>query len=76
MPTIQIKHVSERTHAELRRRAEASHQSLQQYLLQLLDEQAGRPSLDDWLDDLPMAESEPVDLSELTEAIRLDRAGH
>ncbi|WP_415170118.1 FitA-like ribbon-helix-helix domain-containing protein [Nocardioides sp.] len=32
MPTIQIKHVPEATHAVLRRRADAAGQSLQEYM--------------------------------------------
>jgi plasmid stability protein len=42
MPSIQIKGVPERTHAVLRMRAAAAHQSLQEYLLQHLIEEADR----------------------------------
>lgn len=50
MATIQIKNVSEQTHAELRRRADAAGQSLQQYLLKMLDEQARRPTMAEVMD--------------------------
>lgn len=50
MPTIQIKHVPEDVHAELRRRAAASGRSLQEYLLARLVEQARQPALEEVLD--------------------------
>lgn len=50
MPSVQIKGVPEETHAVLRRRAAAAHQSLQEYLLTKLIEEAGRPTLDEVLD--------------------------
>jgi hypothetical protein len=50
MTSIQIKGVPERTHAVLRKRAAAAHQSLQEYLLQHLIEEADRPTLDEVLE--------------------------
>ena len=50
MPSVQIKDVPDETHAVLRRRAAAAHQSLQEYLLAKLIEEAGRPTLDEVLD--------------------------
>ncbi|HQR79469.1 MAG TPA: hypothetical protein PLT68_04545 [Actinomycetota bacterium] len=50
MPSIQIKDVPAETHAILRRRAVAAHQSLQEYLLAHLIAEAGRPTLDEVLD--------------------------
>jgi plasmid stability protein len=50
MPSVQIKGVPEETHAVLRRRAAAAHQSLQEYLLAKLIEEAARPTLDEVLD--------------------------
>ena len=44
MATIQIKHVPEETHAVLKRRAAEAHQSLQEYLLTRLVEEAARPT--------------------------------
>jgi antitoxin FitA len=49
MPSVQIKDVPEETHAVLRRRAAAAHQSLQEYLLAKLIEDASRPTLDEVL---------------------------
>jgi antitoxin FitA len=50
MPSVQIKDVPEDTHAILRKRAAAAHQSLQEYLLARLIEEASRPTLDEVLD--------------------------
>lgn len=45
MPNIQVKDVPAEVHAVLRDRAAASHQSLQEYLLQLLAELTARPTM-------------------------------
>jgi antitoxin FitA len=50
MPSVQIKDVPDETHAVLRKRAAASHQSLQEYLLARLVDEASRPTLDEVLD--------------------------
>jgi plasmid stability protein len=50
MATIQVKHVPDDVHAELRRRADAAGQSLQEYLLKRLSDEARRPTLDDVLE--------------------------
>ena len=50
MPSIQVKDVPEEVHAVLRRRAAASGQSLQEYLLGQLIEEALTPTLDELLD--------------------------
>lgn len=44
MVSIQIKHVPEETHAVLTRRAAEAHQSLQEYLLAKLVEDAATPT--------------------------------
>jgi plasmid stability protein len=49
MATIQVKNVPADVHSELRRRATAAGQSLQEYLLARLTEQASRPTLQDVL---------------------------
>ena len=49
MPSVQIKDVPEETHAVLRRRAAESHQSLQEYLLSRLIEEASRPTVEEVL---------------------------
>ncbi|MHB8451767.1 MAG: FitA-like ribbon-helix-helix domain-containing protein [Mycobacteriales bacterium] len=50
MPSIQIKDVPAETHAALRRRAAAAHQSLQEYLRSHLIDEAAKPTLDEVLD--------------------------
>jgi hypothetical protein len=50
MPSVQIKDVPEETHAVLRRRAAAAHQSLQEYLRSRLIEEASAPTVDEVLE--------------------------
>ena len=45
MASVQIKNVPEGVHAILRRRAAAAHQSLQEYLLRHLIDEASRPTV-------------------------------
>ena len=49
MATIQVRDVPEETHATLRTRAAAAGQSLQEYLLSLLNDHASSPTLDEVL---------------------------
>jgi len=49
MTNVQIKDVPEVTHAILRTRAAAAHQSLQEYLRSRLIEEASRPTVDEVL---------------------------
>lgn len=49
MPSVQIKDVPEDTHAVLRQRAAAAHQSLQEYLRSRLIEEASQPTLEEVL---------------------------
>lgn len=49
MPSVQSKAVPEDVHAELRRRAANDGQSLQEYLLGRLIDEARRPDLDELL---------------------------
>lgn len=58
MATLQIKHVPEELHAELRRRAEGNRQTLRDYVLMLLEREVGRPSIEAWLRDVHA--NEPV----------------
>jgi hypothetical protein len=68
MPSIQVKDVPPDTHLVLKRRAAQAHQSLQEYLLELLVAQAGAPTLDEVLDraggraggDVPLAEAAAI----------------
>jgi hypothetical protein len=50
MVSVQIKNVPDETHAVLRRRAAAAHQSLQEYLLGKLIEEASRPTMGEIFD--------------------------
>jgi hypothetical protein len=50
VPSIQVKDVPEDVHATLRRRAALAGQSLQEYLLHHLVEEAHAPTLDELLD--------------------------
>lgn len=49
MKSLQVRNVSERTHAVLRRRAAEAGMSLQEYLLATLDDLAERPSVEEVL---------------------------
>jgi hypothetical protein len=50
VPSIQVKDVPDDVHATLRRRAALAGQSLQEYLLARLVEEANSPTLDEVLD--------------------------
>lgn len=45
MPSIQVKHVPDVVHVTLRTRAAAAGQSLQEYLLALLEREASNPTV-------------------------------
>jgi antitoxin FitA len=74
MPSIQIKDVPEETHAVLRRRAAAAHQSLQEYLLTRLIDEASGPTVEEILDRAGGRAGGSVPLSAATAALRQDRA--
>jgi plasmid stability protein len=73
MPSVQIKDVPEQTHAVLRQRAAAAHQSLQEYLLARLIEEASEPSLDEVLDRAGGRSGSSVPLKAAVAALRADR---
>jgi plasmid stability protein len=75
MPSVQIKDVPEQTHAVLRRRAAAAHQSLQEYLRTKLIDEASRPTLDEVLDRASGRAGGLMSLESAAKAIREDRAG-
>ena len=75
MPSVQIKDVPDETHAVLRRRAAAAHQSLQEYLRSRLIEEAGRPTLDEVLDRAGGRAGGSLPLKAAVKAVREDRAG-
>jgi hypothetical protein len=74
MPSVQIKDVPAQTHAVLRRRAAAAHQSLQEYLRTKLIEEAGRPTLDEVLDRAGGRAGGSLPLQEAVETLRAERA--
>jgi antitoxin FitA len=73
MPSVQIKDVPEDTHAVLRRRAAAAHQSLQEYLRARLIEEASEPTLDEVLDRAGGRAGGSVPLTSAVAAVRADR---
>jgi antitoxin FitA len=73
MPSVQIKDVPEQTHAVLRRRAAAAHQSLQEYLRTWLIEEASQPTLDEVLDRADGRSGGSVPLTDSVVALRADR---
>lgn len=74
MPSVQIKDVPDETHATLRRRAAEAHQSLQEYLLERLIEDASRPTLDEVLDRAGGRAGGSVSFEAAVGAVRDDRA--
>lgn len=73
MTSIQIKDVPERTHAILRQRAAAAHQSLQEYLRSRLIQDADEPTLEEVLDRAGGRSGGSVPLEDAVAAIRDDR---
>lgn len=76
MPNIQIKNVPEDVHAVYRRRAGAAGQSLQEYMLSSLIEQARRPTIDEALERISHRSGGRLGLAEATRLIREDRDSH
>ena len=73
MTSVQIKDVPEETHAILRQRAAAAHQSLQEYLRAWLIREANEPTLEEVLDRAGGRSGGSVPLESAVEAIRSDR---
>lgn len=73
MPSVQIKDVPDETHAVLRRRAALAHQSLQEYLLTKLVEDARTPSLDEVLGRAGGRAGGSLSLRDAVKAVRDDR---
>jgi hypothetical protein len=73
MPSVQIKDVPEDVHAVLRRRAAAAGQSLQEYLLGRLVDEASRPTLDEVLDRAGQRAGGSIPLAAAADAIRSER---
>ena len=76
MPNIQIKDVPDDTHAVLRQRAAAAHQSLQEYLRSKLIAEAAQPTLDEVLDRAGGRACGKLPLADAVSALRSDRARH
>lgn len=73
MPSVQIKDVPEQTHAVLRQRAAAAHQSLQEYLRARLIEDASEPTLDEVLDRAGGRSGGSVPMKTVVATLRADR---
>jgi len=73
MTSIQIKDVPAETHAVLRRRAAAAHQSLQEYLRTRLIEEAARPTVDEVLDRAGGRAGGSVPLTAAVQTLRAER---
>jgi len=73
MPSVQIKDVPDETHAVLRRRAAAAHQSLQEYLRSRLIEEASTPTLEEVLDRAGGRAGGSVSFREAARAVRQNR---
>lgn len=76
MPNIQIKDVPEETHAVLRQRASAAHQSLQEYLRSKLIAEASRPTVDEVLERAGGRSIGSLSVADAVSALRFDRARH
>ena len=73
MPSVQVKDVPPETHAVLRRRAAAAHQSLQEYLRQRLIEEAATPTLEEILERAGGRAGGSVPLTEAAAMVGEDR---
>lgn len=76
MPNVQIKDVPEETHAVLRQRASAAHQSLQEYLRSRLIQEAAQPTLDEVLARAGGRAGGSLPLADAVAALRSERARH
>jgi len=74
MTTVQVRHVPDRTHAALRRRAAAAGMSLQEYLLATLEELASRPTVAEVLERAGGRAGGKVGLAVAAEDLRADRS--
>lgn len=73
MTSVQIKDVPEETHAVLRQRAARAHQSLQEYLLTRLIEEARMPTVEEVLERAGGRTGGSVPFSAAVEAVRRER---
>jgi len=75
MPSIQVKDVPDDVHATLRRRAATAGQSLQEYLLGRLVEDARSPTLDELLERAGGRGGGRAGFKQAASAVRADRDG-
>jgi len=73
MPTIQVKGVPNEVHAALRRRAGAKGQSLQEYVLAVLSEDARTPTLDELFKEIDHHTGGELTLEDAAAEVRADR---
>lgn len=73
MPSVQVKDVPDETHAVLRRRAAAAHQSLQEYLRQRLIEEAATPTVEEVMERAGGRAGGSVSFADAVVALRDDR---
>jgi plasmid stability protein len=73
MPSVQVKDVPADVHATLRRRAAIAGQSLQEYLLARLVDEARSPTLDEILTRAEQRTGGRADLASAASAVRADR---
>lgn len=76
MPSVQIKDVPTEVHAILRRRAATAGQSLQEYLLERLTEEARTPTLDEVLDRAGGRAGGSVSFKTAASTLRNERGRH
>lgn len=76
MPSVQIKNVPDDVHAVLRRRAADARQSLQEYLLATLTEQARRVTPQEWAARVRSRERADISVDEIVAQVRADRDSH
>jgi hypothetical protein len=76
MPSVQVKDVPVDVHTTLRRRAAAAGQSLQEYLLERLTEEAQTPTLEEILDRAGGRSGGSVPFKAAATILRADRDRH
>lgn len=76
MPSIQIKNVPTEVHETFRRRAEESHQSLQEYLLSRLVEEATRPTMAEVMARIEANATGVLSFADAAQIIRAERDSH
>lgn len=73
MPSVQVKHVPDDVHRELRSRAAAAGQSLQEYLLERMVEMARQPTLRDVLREAERTATADITAGEVAALVREHR---